>query len=268
MTHARRIAVTAALLVGLAACVALVAACTGPTACAARFSAVRCSNMTDYAASRLNVHRDEIVAMSVMPPPTPEVRDGMTILRTYGGASPVDTLVTLRDGSAHEVSMDCSGIPALQCRDAPQLQARSVTMGGYFDTPCAGEPPDGCATPVPPPDVEALPAAVALEVARLDIPIDHDGNFEVAVGEAGLPNGRLAVADFAFVSPDWPSDIVIADGMVILEVRSLDDPSRAFANVHEHGRVEGVERVEGLLVFDVLRHDPGAVLSVRDVVVR
>ena len=70
------------------------------------------------------------------------------------------------------------------------------------------------------------------------------------------------------MSPDWPTNISIADGVVSLVVRSLDDPTRAFMNVHEHGRVAGVERVEAVLIFDVLRYDAGALLSVRDVVVR
>jgi hypothetical protein len=62
--------------------------------------------------------------------------------------------------------------------------------------------------------------------------------------------------------------MTIADGDVTIVVRSLDDPSRAFMNIHEHGRVKGTEHVAAFLVFDVRRHDPGATLSVRDVVVR
>ena len=251
-----------------AACSPVIPEHSVSTACAAAFSAVRCSNMVDYAAFKLQTRRDEIAGMTVLPPPTPEVRDGNTILQTRSGGPPVDTLVTLHDGSVHEVSMDCGGIPALQCQDAPQLQAMSVTMGGYFDTACTGTPPKGCQTPVPPADAAALSAAVPLHVARFDIPIDHDGHYEVAVGEARLPNGLLTIADFGFVAPGWPSDMTIADGVVGIVVRSLDDPPRAFMNVHEHGRVAGVERVEAVLVFDVRRHDAGAILSVRDVVVR
>ena len=224
--------------------------------------------MADYAATRLQMARHEIVEMTVLPPPTPEVRDGKTILQTRSGGPPVDTLVTLRDGSVHEVSMDCGGIPALQCQDAPQLQAMSVTMGGYFDTACTGDPPKGCQTPVPPADATAAAAAVPLHVARFDVPIDHDGHYEVPVGEAWLPNGLLSTADFGFVSPEWPPDMTIADGVVRVEVRSLDDPTRVFANVHEHGRVAGTEHVAAFLVFDVGRHVSGAVLSVRDIVVR
>jgi hypothetical protein len=224
--------------------------------------------MADYAASKLNTSTDEIATIAVLPPPTPEIIDGEVVLITRGGVAPVHTLVTLRDGSVHEVSMDCGGLPALQCRDDPRLEARTVTKGGYFDTPCPGEPPDRCATPVPPPNPKALAAATELRVARLDIPIDHDGHYEVPVGEATLPNGILSKADFGFVSPEWPTEFTIADGVVRLDVRSLGDPERPFWNIYEHGWIEGTERVEAFLVFDVLHRDAGAVLSIADLVVR
>ena len=236
------------------------------TACEETFSSVRCANMVDYAAAQLKTSRDEIVTIEVLPPPTPELIDGVSVI-SLGGAT-VDTLVRLRDGSVHEVSMGCGGIPPIQCRDDPQLEATSPTLAGYWDVPCSGEPPDGCATPVPSPDPGPLAAAKDLRVPRLDIPIDHDGQYEVSIGEATLPNGILSVAEFEFVSQDWPSDFAIAEGIVRLDIRSLDDPDRLFWNIYDHGRIEGTERVEAFLVFDVLHHDPGAVLSIEDLVVR
>jgi hypothetical protein len=262
MGNLGRVAVAAAVIAAAAAaCSAASGGSSAPRACEAVFSQARCANMADYAALKLETTPGEIAAVSVLPPPTPEIRDGVTILRTTSGGPNVMTLVTLRDGSVHEVSMDCGGIPALQCREDPQLQAVSVTMGGYFDTP------EG-ATPVPPPDPQAVAAARPLRAPSLDVPIDHDGHYEVAVGEATLPNGILTTADFGFKSPGWPADVAIADGVVTLEVRSLDDPARRFVNIHDHGRVAGTERVEGFLVFDVLHHRPGAVLSVRDILIQ
>jgi hypothetical protein len=73
--------------------------------------------MADYAATKLHRTREEVASIAVLPAPTPEVRGGVTILTGRSGGPPVDTLVTLRDGSVHELSMDCGGIPALQCRD-------------------------------------------------------------------------------------------------------------------------------------------------------
>ena len=202
----------------------------------------------------------------MLPPPTPELIDGVPVIN-LGGAT-VDTLVRLHDGSVHEVSMHCGGISPIHCRDDPQLQPMSPTLAGYWDVPCTGEPPDGCASPVPSPDPEAIEAAQELRVPHLDIPIDHDGQYEVPVGEATLPNGILSVAEFKFASPDWPSDLAIAEGVVRLDIRSLDDPDRLFWNIYDHGRIEGTERVEAVLAFDVLHHDPGAVLSIADLVVR
>lgn len=64
----------------------------------------------------------------------------------------------------------------------------------------------------------------------------------------------------------WPADLTILDG-VRLEVRSLDD-GKPLMNIYEHGWRKGVEPVEAFLVFDVFRFEPGATLSIRNVVVR
>jgi hypothetical protein len=164
--------------------------------------------------------------------------------------------------------MDCAGIPGFQCLDDPHLRAMSPTIAGYRDVPCDGEPPAGCASPVPPPDPEARAAARELRVPRLDIPIDHVGHYEIAVGAATLPNGILTTAEFGFASPAWPSDFTIAEGIVQLTVRSLDHPERFFWNIYDHGWIEGTERVEAILEFDVLHQEPGAELSIADIVVR
>jgi hypothetical protein len=176
--------------------------------------------------------------------------------------------VALADDGVHEVSMDCGGIAGFQCLDEPELRATSPTIAGYRDVPCDGEPPDGCASSVPPPDPEARAAAKELRVPRLDIPIDRVGGYEIAVGEATLPNGILTTAEFEFASPEWPSDFTIAEGTVQLTVRSLDHPERLFWNIYDHGWIEGTERVEAILEFDVLHQEPGATFSVEDVVVR
>ena len=48
--------------------------------------------------------------------------------------------------------------------------------------------------------------------------------------------------------------------MMSLEV----DPERLFWNIDDHGWIDGTERVEAILNFEVLHHDPGAVLSIAD----
>lgn len=246
------------------AATALVAGCVAsaepaqPQPCREVFNAVRCLAMTDYAAFQLKVQREDIVAIDVLPEPTPEIKDGETILNMRSGGPPIDVRVTMTDGSTQLTSMNCVGIashPA--CLDDPHLSTGSVMDGGYYDRPC-------CPSPVPSPASDAMAEATALEIDRLDIPIDHVGRYEVRVGEADLPDGILTTVDFALVD-DWPPGVSILEG-VRLEIRTLGgEPIR---NIYEHGWREGTERVVAILVFDVFRYDPGAVLAIRDVVVR
>jgi hypothetical protein len=225
--------------------------------------------MTDYAAAQLKVRREDIAAIDVLPEPTPEIRDGKTIIEVRSGGPPVDVRVTLTDGSTHDTSMNCGVGAPMACADDPHLFADSVTgsSGGYHDTPCAGETPDSCATPVPTVDPAAASSAKPLTIARRDIPLDHVGEYQVRLGEATLPNGILAEASFDFVD-DWPPDVTISDSIVRLEVRSLEPDGKPFINIHEHGWRAGTERVEAVLVFTVEHVDPDAVLGIRDVVVR
>ena len=100
----------------------------------------------------------------------------------------------------------------------------------------------------------------------MTVPIDHVGPYEVVIGAATLPNGILTEATFGF-GDDWPDGVSIADASVRLEVRSKAD-GRPIVNIYEHGRVDGVEPVDAVLVFDVDDFDPGASLHIRNVVVR
>jgi hypothetical protein len=221
-------------------------------ACAQVFSAARCLAMTDEAASQLHVTREDIAALEVLPEPDDN-------LQVRSGGPPIDVRVTLGDGSVHRVTMPCAGIPSSpSCFDEPRLQISSPSEGGYFDHP------EG-ASPVPTAAPDALAAASSLRIDRLDIPIDHVGRFEVRLGEAALPNGLLTTATFDLVDP-WPAGVTIIEGGVRLEVRSLVD-GRILWNVFEHGWRDGTEPVEAVLIFDVFRFDPGAVLAIRSVVV-
>ncbi len=60
----------------------------------------------------------------------------------------------------------------------------------------------------------------------------------------------------------------LKDGVASIRLRSLEPDGKPFENYYEHGWRPGVERVEAILVFEVLWSEPGAVLSIRDVVVR
>jgi hypothetical protein len=229
------------------------------TPCGEAFNAVRCQAMIDSVAARLHTTREDVVLLEIMPDPTPRVVDGVVILETRGGAAPIELRATLADGSTHRTSM-CGGIPSgPACMDEPKLDTAGFMDGGYHDVP------EG-SSPVPSAAPDAVLAATGLLIDRLDIPIDHTGHHEVRIGEALLPNGLLSTVYFELVD-DWPANLTIIEGGVHLEIRSMVDGKPIF-NIYEHGWREGTEPVEAILVFDVFRFDPGATLSIRDVVVR
>jgi hypothetical protein len=84
-------------------------------------------------------------------------------------------------------------------------------------------------------------------------------------GGADTHQSRAETAtDFGFLEVPEASPAV--SGGVRLEVRSLETGAVLW-NGHEHGWRDGTERVEVVLVSDVFQVDPGAALSIRDVVV-
>jgi hypothetical protein len=99
------------------------------------------------------------------------------------------------------------------------------------------------------------------------IPIDHVGTYEVSLGRAALANGVATLASFEFVD-DWPLDVSLKDGVAQIGLRSLEPDGKPFQNYFDYGWRPGVERVEAVLVFEVLHFEKGAVLGIRDVVVR
>ena len=262
MRLAGTVLVAALVLTGCDAITAMIAEPQkGPEPCGHRFNPVRCLAMTDTAAMQLHKTREDIVSIVVVPDPTPEVRDGVTILQTRSGGPPIDLIVTLADGTITQTTLFCVGVntePA--CVDDPHIQTHAMSKdGGYHDRTAD-------ATPVPSAAPDALEMATELRVDRLDIPIDHTGRHEIVLGEAWLPNGLLTTADFELVD-DWPPGVTILGDGVSLEVRSELD-GQPIQNIYEHGWREGIEGVEAVLVFDVFHFDPGATLSIQDVVVR
>lgn len=256
----------------LTGCGAVARLAPGPTpqACAGVYDAARCALILDVVAQEAGVPRDEVIAILIVPEPTPEVQlDGTVILQTRSGGPPLVVDAQLADGTVTRTSR-CGGISAAHvpvCMEQPRLQASSVTLGGYRDVPCFDEDGQVCATPQPPIDPTAAAAAEPIAIDRVDIPIDHDGAYEIRLGAGSLPNGILTEASFAFVD-DWPDGVVILSGGALLDVRSLEPDGKPFDNYYLHGWREGAERVEAVLVFEVARFEPGAVLSIEDVVVR
>jgi hypothetical protein len=250
----------------VAGCSAPADAAPSPEPCADVYGTQRCLAMTDEAASRIGRTRDDVSATEIVPDLPPP--DG--ILQTVGGARSITVRLRLADGSTTEARM-CGGIPSgPACLDVQRLEARSSIQegGGYHDVPCPdGSPPHSCGTPLPTLEPAAEAAARQLSVSRFPIPIDHVGAYEVSLGEASLPNGIATVASFEFAD-DWPLDVSLQEGVAQINLRSLEPDGKPFQNYYDHGWRPGVERVEAVLAFDVLWFEKGAVLDIRDVVVR
>lgn len=254
-------------VVAVAGCVFLPATGRAPAAalaqpCVAVYSAERCQAMLTAAAETLRVADDAVTAIEIAPDPTPNP-DG--ILETLGGARGIVALAHV-GGAVREVPM-CMGIPSgPPCMDTPAWEIGSPIGGGYSDVPCAGEPPDGCASPVPSRAPEAIAAARPLRVAQRVIAFPSVGRHEVRLGTATLPNGVLTVAEAQLVDP-WPDGVRLSSEGIRLELRSLVAGRPGFWNIHDHGWYRGTEAVDVFLVFEARHVDPGATIEIRNLVV-
>ena len=251
----------AMLLVGLvvAGCNLIPKVADIPHDCAAEYPPARCLAIADQVAAEVDRDRGDVSAVTIVPDPPP---DGAVL----GGAWPITIRLTFRDGTTHQAQI-CGGLAiAPACSDDPHLDGRSV-LGAYHDVPCAGEPPDGCPSPMAAPEPDAVAAAEPITIGARSIPIDHDGPFEVELGRGSLANGILTDASFALQDP-WPPDVAFRDGVIFLDVRSLEPDGRPFDNIYLHGTRPGVERVAAILRFDVLWFEPGADLGILDLIVR
>jgi hypothetical protein len=233
-----------------------------PAPCELRYSADRCAAIADRVATDLAVPVESITGLTLLPAPE---ADGPRL-----GGPPIHLRVHLADGTAHETQIRCPGISAMYnppCMDDPALRPSSVTIGGYRDVPCLDAECTAVATAHPDIDPAAVAVADPIVVERMDVPIDRVGSYEIPVGTGSLPNGILSEASFRFVD-DWPDAVSIEGAYVLLDVRSMEPDGRPFDNYYLHGWREWVERVEAVLIFEVRRFKPGAVLSIEDILVR
>jgi hypothetical protein len=158
---------------------------------------------------------------------------------------------------------------SIACTETPRIRL-GLPMDGYHDIACeedANGNPANCATPLPAIEASATKAARPLTIPALDIPVDHDGRYNVKVGTAGIPNGVLGTARFA-LAETLLSPVLTGDDGVWIEVRPTDPTHKPFDNYYSHGWYPGVEDADVFLIFDVVWHEAGAVLPIRDLVVR
>jgi hypothetical protein len=134
-----------------------------------------------------------------------------------------------------------------------------------MDTPCWGDPPDGCATLPPPPRRASVESSEPFTRAKVDVPIDRLGEYRINLGHATIPDGRLTELSLRLADPR-PASFWIEAG-VRLELES-DVPGRPpVGNVHRDG-FDGPEPVTVYLTFNVTEFESAGVLGVRDIVVR
>ena len=239
------------------------------------FSDRRCAAIVAIARHTLKIQDPAVTVELLSEPPLsgcgPQ-SDGTVILCTRsGGGMAVIIRITARTGSPQEVPFFCGvgSQSSIACHAEPGIVI-ATPMEGYHDIPCAGDDgtgnPAGCATPVPATDADARAEARPLSIPVLDIPIDHDGPYDVELGRAGLANGALQAAAALLANPTVP-DVVFLDG-IRLVLEPVDPAGRPFLNVYEHGRTPGVEMVRVVLRFEVVQHEPGSILRVRDIAVR
>ena len=239
------------------------------------YSAKRCAAIVLIARQQLAIADPNatVELLSDAPLVCPTDESGQTVLcKVSGGHTAVIVRITPPGGPPQESTFFC-GIGSersIACTGQPVVNAGSP-IEGYRDIPCAGEDaggnPTDCATPLPAIDASATKAAHPLLVAALDIPIDRDGAFEVNVGTAGIANGVLTTARFS-IAGSTADALILDEQGVSMRIRPADPTHRPFDNYYQHGWYPGVEDVEVFLVFNVIGHDPGAVLQVRDLTVR
>ena len=190
----------------------------------------------------------------------------------YGGGAPLFVRVTFTDGTKQDIYLGCggtdtspvcTGVPATPM---PLFGGTDIAWQSH-DLPCPSEPPDGCATPVPTADPKVAARSSPVRVDRLDIPVDRTGDYRVGLGRGTLANGRLSEVSYGFVDKR-PAGVRIMKQSPYIDIESLEPDGKPFGNVYDHGWRKGLERIAVYLVFHIDDFEPGAVISVKDVVVR
>jgi hypothetical protein len=223
----------------------------------------RCATIVDVAGERLGIDPGRAHAIRLsLGPACPSGIDA----RCITSREPfVLVRFAFRDGTTAEDGLSCYGVGrevSLLCADPPAI---GLAMGVDRDVPCPGDPPDGCATPVPTIDPAMLGDASPLVVGEVEIPLTQTGHYDIPLGTADLPNGVLSEARFD-LDEQHQAGFLLEDGVVRLVVRG---PSgQELRNVHETGWTPGVVTVSVALAFDGTEADPDTALHVRDVRVR
>jgi hypothetical protein len=253
-----------------------------PAGCAAfDLSARRCTAIVEELARRDGIAVSDATSIDLLGDPGCPDHPNQPCVRTSSFI--VRVRFHLANAEVREESQFCSvgGQYSILCTEKPEIELILPLQNGYFDVPCGGEPartespeelmanqtiPPTCPTHFPDPDAAAAEAEQPLLVPSIDIPIDHVGEYSVELGRGTLANGILEVTSMTASDPR-PSSFYLR-GAIWLELTSRKPGGLPFDNYFMHGRLEGTEPFSARLTFDVMAFDPGAVLQIRDVVVR
>ena len=230
-------------------------------------SAHRCDAIVDALAAEFKIRPTDATSIELLGDPGCGTGPGVICMRSNSFV--VRVRFHMPDGTAFEESDFCGvgGQYSILCTESPEVQVSADLMhNGYHDIPCTGDPPSGCASPVPTIDPTAISDARPLLVKAMDIPLDRVGTYSVDLGNATLANGILTDASFSLADVHPTTWSTTEDG-VRLVIESLDG-GPPFSNIYEHGWRPGVEQVVAKAVFEITSADPGAIMQIRDVVVR
>jgi hypothetical protein len=230
-----------------------------PDGCAAfNLSPRRCKAILDWSVAQPDVAGRVVTSVDMLGDPCRPSADGAILcMRTTSFI--VRMRLHLADGAAVDESVFCGvgGQYSLLCTETPEIPLHGSMFGGYWDTTGATPPP------IP---AKLLAASRPLNVATLDIPVDHLGHYEIEAGRAVVPMGILTRATVRLQNPHTQALTLSEDGVRFV-IRSAEAGAKPFDNLYERGWHDGTEEVAALLVFDVTSFEPGAVLEIRDLVV-
>jgi hypothetical protein len=256
-----------------------------PAGCALfDLSARRCTLIVEELARDNGISVSDATSIDLLGDPGCLDDDGRSHPCVRTTAFVVRARFTLASGAPLEGSMFC-GTPydryTIMCTERPEIQLVLPIQNGYGGAACNEDPagitvpPDEianqtpratCQAPFPSPDPSTAAAEQPLVVASMDVPIDHVGAYSVPLGRGTLANGLLEETSMS-ASDANPLSFFLR-GPVWLDLTSLKAGGRPFDDYLMHGRVEGTEPFSARLTFEVMAFDPGALLQIRDVVIR
>jgi hypothetical protein len=141
-----------------------------------------------------------------------------------------------------------------------------VVNGPDRDVPCdevGGS--EVCATPLPTLTESDRAQVIPLEVANLNVRLDHLGAYRVPLGQAVLARGIIEVMSLSIANT---GDGFYSARFFALQLEDATTGKVLPGNVYAKGIVDGLQRVNVYLSFDLQSHKPGAIVAVDHVEVR